>query len=143
MANFPENLGMVRKNWWYRWDDSPKVYRYAFDINKELYERMAQYNEKVYPFWSLPKFMDVTYEYAYSFEKELVIPLEKLYKNKSNGRIAYLCVTNRDNWIPIDWTEYDAQHLAFRNVRNGTLMRVATYENGTLFLWGSPALFSL
>lgn len=24
MANFPENLGMVRKNWWYRWDDSPK-----------------------------------------------------------------------------------------------------------------------
>ena len=43
MANFPENLGMVRKNWWYRWDDSPKVYRYAFDINKELYERMAQY----------------------------------------------------------------------------------------------------
>ncbi len=27
-----------------------------------------------------PKFMDVTYEYAYSFEKELVIPLEKLYR---------------------------------------------------------------
>ena len=138
MANFPENLGMVRKNWWYRWDDSPKVYRYAFDINKELYERMAQYNEKVYPFWSLPKFMDVTYEYAYSFEKELVIPLEKLYKNKSNGRIAYLCVTNRDNWIPVDWTEFDAQHLAFRNVRRGTLMRVATYENGTLNFLTDP-----
>ena len=97
-----------------------------------------RYNEKVYPFWSLPKFMDVTYEYAYSFEKELVIPLEKLYKNKSNGRIAYLCVTNRDNWIPIDWTEYDAQHLAFRNVRNGTLMRVATYENGTLNFLTDP-----
>lgn len=85
MANFPENLGMVRKNWWYRWDDSPKVYRYAFDINKELYERMAQYNEKVYPFWSLPKFMDVTYEYAYSFEKELVIPLENFIRIKVMG----------------------------------------------------------
>ena len=81
MANFPENLGMVRQNWWYRWDDSPKVYRYTFDINKELYEQMAKYNERVYPFWSLPKFRDVTYEYAYSFEKELAIPLEKLYKN--------------------------------------------------------------
>ena len=119
MANFPENLGMVRKNWWYRWDDSPKVYRYTFDINKELYEQMAKYNEKVYSFWSLPKFMDVTYEYAYSFEKELVIPLEKLYRNQCSGRIAYLCVTNRDNWIPVDWTEFDAQHLAFRNVRRG------------------------
>lgn len=138
MANFPENLGMVRKNWWYRWDDSPKVYRYTFDINKELYEQMAKYNEKVYSFWSLPKFMDVTYEYAYSFEKELVIPLEKLYRNQCSGRIAYLCVTNRDNWIPVDWTEFDAQHLAFRNVRRGTLMRVATYENGTLNFLTDP-----
>lgn len=99
---------------------------------------MAKYNEKVYSFWSLPKFMDVTYEYAYSFEKELVIPLEKLYRNQCSGRIAYLCVTNRDNWIPVDWTEFDAQHLAFRNVRRGTLMRVATYENGTLNFLTDP-----
>lgn len=138
MTDFPQQLRPVRKNWWYRWDDSPKIYRYTFSANRELYERMAGYGEDVYPFWRLPKFKDVTNEYGYCFKKELVIPLEKLYKTKRNGKIAYLCVTDRDRWTPIDWTEYDAGHLAFRYVRKGTFMRVATYENGALCFLTDP-----
>ena len=92
---------------------------------------MAKYNEKgIFILESARKFMDVTYEYAYSFEKELVIPLEKLYRNQCSGRIAYLCVTNRDNWIPVDWTEFDAQHLAFQKCTK----RYA-YEGGYLREW--------
>lgn len=138
MTDFPQQLMPVRKNWWYRWDESPKVYRYTFSANRELYEQMAEYGEDVYPFWRLPKFKDVTNEYGYCFKKELVIPLEKLYKTKRNGKIAYLCVTDRDRWTPIDWTEYDAGHLAFRYVRKGTFMRVATYENGALCFLTDP-----
>lgn len=138
MTDFPQKLRPVRKNWWYRWDDSSKVYRYTFSVNRDLYEQMAKYGEEVYPFWRLPKFTDVTYGYGYNFKKELVIPLEKQYKTKRSGKIAYLCVSDRDRWTPVDWTTYDAGHLAFQHVRNGSFMRVATYENGTLCFLTDP-----
>lgn len=138
MTDFPQKLRPVRKNWWYRWDDSSKVYRYTFSVNRKLYEQMAKYGEDIYPFWHLPKFMDVTYAYGYNFKKELVIPLEKLYKTKRIGKIAYLCVSDRDRWTPIDWTEYDAGRLSFQYIRNGSFMRVATYENGTLCFLTDP-----
>ena len=138
MTDFPQKLRPVRKNWWYRWDDSSKVYRYTFSVNRDLYEQMAKYGEEVYPFWRLPKFTDVTYGYGYSFKKELVIPLEKQYKTKRSGKIAYLCVSERDRWTPVDWTAYDAGHLVFQYVRNGSFMRVATYENGTLCFLTDP-----
>lgn len=138
MTDFPQKLRPVRKNWWYRWDDSSKVYRYTFSVNRDLYEQMAKYGEEVYPFWRLPKFADVTYGYGYNFKKELVIPLEKQYKTKRSGKIAYLCVSDRDRWTPVDWTAYDAGHLAFQYVRNGSFMRVATYENGTLCFLTDP-----
>ena len=138
MTDFPQKLRPVRKNWWYRWDDSSKVYRYTFSANRELYEQMAEYGEEVYPFWRLPKFADVTHEYGYNFKKELVIPLDKQYKTKRSGKIAYLCVSDRDNWTPVDWTEYVASRLSFQYVRNGSFMRVATYENGTLCFLTNP-----
>lgn len=138
MTDFPQKLQLVRKNWWYRWDDSSKVYRYTFSVNRDLYEQMVKYGEEVYPFWRLPKFADVTYGYGYNFKKELVIPLEKQYKTKRSGKIAYLCVSDRDRWTPVDWTAYDAGHLAFQYVRNGSFMRVATYEDGTLCFLTDP-----
>ena len=138
MTDFPQKLRPVRKNWWYRWDDSSKVYRYTFSVNRGLYEQMAKYGEEVYPFWRLPKFTDVTYGYGYNFKKELVIPLDKQYKTKRNGKIAYLCVSARDRWTPVDWTVYDAGHLAFQYVRKGSFMRVATYENGELCFLTDP-----
>lgn len=138
MTDFPQKLRPVRKNWWYRWDDSSKVYRYTFSVNRGLYEQMAKYGEEVYPFWRLPKFTDVTYGYGYNFKKELVIPLEKQYKTKRSGKIAYLCVSDRDRWTPVDWTVYDAGHLAFQYVRKGSFMRVATYENGELCFLTDP-----
>lgn len=138
MTEFPQILRPVRKNWWYRWDDSSKLYRYTFSVNRDLYEQMAKYGEELYPFWRLPKFADVTHEYSYSFKRKLVIPLDKQYKTKRNGKIAYLCVSARDRWTPVDWTAYDAGHLAFQYVRKGSFMRVATYENGELCFLTDP-----
>lgn len=138
MTDFPQKLRPVRKNWWYRLDDSSKVYRYTFSANRGLYEQMVKYGEEIYPFWRLPKFMDVTHEYGYNYKKELVIPLDKQYKTKRNGKIAYLCVSARDRWTPVDWTVYDAGHLAFQYVRKGSFMRIATYENGELCFLTDP-----
>lgn len=141
MSDFMTKLIRVRKCDLYRWGGSAKIYRYTFSVNRELHEQMAQYGEKVYPFWRIPKFKDTTYDYAYSYQKELVIPLEKQYRNVRNGKIAYLCASNRDHWIPVDWTVYDAGHLAFRYVRNGAVLRVATYEDGALHFLTDPFLY--
>lgn len=138
MSDFMTDLIRVRKCALYREGGAAKIYRYTFSVNRELIDQMAQYREKVYSFWSIPKFKDVTFDYAYSYEKNLDIPLEKQYKNRRSGKIAYLCASNRERWIPVDWTVYDASHLIFRYVRKGAVLRVATYENGTLHFLTDP-----
>ena len=136
--DFPEPLQLVRKSWWYAMDMSAKMYRYTFSINRELYESMAIYGEELYPFWRLPKFKDVTHGYAQYYKKEMKIPSEQIYKEKCDGKIAYLCLSSRDSWIPVDWTEYDRNNLVFRNLKKSSMMRVATYENGSLHFVTDP-----
>ena len=136
--DFPEPLQLVRKSWWYGMDMSAKMYRYTFSVNRKLYESMAIYGEELYPFWRLPKFKDVTHGYAQYYKKEMKIPSEQIYKEKCDGKIAYLCLSSRDSWIPVDWTEYDRNNLVFRNLKKSSMMRVATYENGALHFVTDP-----
>lgn len=136
--DFPEPLQLVRKSWWYAMDMSAKMYRYTFSVNRELYESMAIYGEELYPFGRLPKFKDVTHGYAQYYKKEMKIPSEQIYKEKCDGKIAYLCLSSRDSWIPVDWTEYDRNNLVFRNLKKSSMMRVATYENGSLHFVTDP-----
>ena len=136
--DFPEPLQLVRKSWWYAMDMSAKMYRYTFSVNRGVYESMAAYGEELYPFWRLPKFKDVTHGYAQYYKKEMKIPSERIYKEKRDGKIAYLCLSSRDRWIPVDWTEYDRNNLVFRNLKKSSIMRVATYENGSLHFVTDP-----
>lgn len=138
VSDFPEKLGTVSRNRWYKWDDSSKIYRHTFSVNRTLYEEMAQWGEEVYPFWRLPKFVGVTREYAFFYKKELKVPASHLYKEKRQGKIAYLCLSKRNRWIPVDWTGYDIENLVFRDVRKGAVMRVATYEKGELHFVTDP-----
>ena len=136
--DFPEPLQLVRKSWWYAMDMSAKMYRYTFSVNRGVYESMAAYGEELSPFWRLPKFKDVTHGYAQYYKKEMKIPSERIYKEKRDGKIAYLCLSSRDRWIPVDWTEYDRNNLVFRNLKKSSIMRVATYENGSLHFVTDP-----
>lgn len=136
--DFPEPLQLVRKSWWYAMDMSAKMYRYTFSVNRGVYESMTAYGEELYPFWRLPKFKDVTHGYAQYYKKEMKIPSERIYKEKRDGKIAYLCLSSRDRWIPVDWTEYDRNNLVFRNLKKSSIMRVATYENGSLHFVTDP-----
>lgn len=138
LSDFLEPLEAVRTNWWYKSDDSGKVYRNTFSVNRKLSEEMEAYKEELYPFWTVPNFIDVTHKYAYYYKKELEIPSSKLYPEKRKGKIAYLCSSSRYRWEPIDQTKYDTDNLVFHNIRKGTVMRVATYEQGTLHFVTDP-----
>lgn len=56
-----------------------------------MYEEMRKYEEELYPFWRLPKFVDVTREYAYYYKKELKIPPSKYIEKNVTGRLL-ICV---------------------------------------------------
>lgn len=132
ISDFLQTLELARNSWWYKPDDSGKVYRTTFSINRKLFNEIAAFGEDVYPLWRLPKFIDVTRQYAYYYKEELKIPASRIYPEKRKGKIAYLCFSSRDNWVPIDWTEYDKDNLIFCNLKKGAVMRIATYEDGFL-----------
>lgn len=137
-TEFPGSFVYTCKDDWYNNDDAVKVYRSTFSVNRELYNEMAELTLDLYPFWKLPKFKDVTYSYARYYMGQLRIPSSKIDKDKAKGKIAYLCITDRDRWVPVDWTEYDANKLEFRDIRKGAVLRVGTYEKGKLSFITDP-----
>ncbi|MDD3037206.1 hypothetical protein [Bacteroides sp.] len=60
MWKFPSQLGPVRDDFYYKSENSPKVFRYHFSLNRAICEAMAMQQEEIHPFWRLPKFEDVT-----------------------------------------------------------------------------------
>jgi hypothetical protein len=132
MSEFFGPFGKTHGNWWYRFDNSPKIYRHTFQIDRKLRREMTAYHEPLYSFWNLPTFRDVTREYAYYYQKELKIPATLIYKTKREGEIAYLCLSSRNEWIPVAWAPYHSDGMTFHNIKKGAVVRLATYENEKL-----------
>lgn len=139
MSEMPGNFGLVRMNGWYKTNESSKVYRYTFSVNRKMFEEMATCKEEIYSFWRLPRFIDVTHEYSYSYKKKLNIPACRIYNNETNVKLTYLCLSSRNGWTPIDWaiTESDGS-VIFKNVRKGAIMRVASYKEGAICFLTDP-----
>lgn len=137
-TEFPGNFVLTRKEWWYWWEDASKIYRRTYSLNRELYSEMSQLTTDLYPFWRVPHFVDVSYTYARHYKEILQIPSSKIYSKNVEGKIAYLCMSNRDKWIPVDWTKYDAKNMCFKDIRKGSIMRVAVYEKGELTFVTDP-----
>lgn len=138
MCDFPSSFTVTHKSGWYSWDDSAKVYRFKFSLNKEMNQQLMSFGEPVYPFWNNPQFVDVTISHAYYYNTQLKIPAEKIYKEGKKGKIAYLCMSNRDEWIPVDWTEYEVGNLVFKDVKKGAIIRIAVYDSGNLYFITDP-----
>lgn len=141
MTDFPRELWPTEKNWWYEHDDSPKVYRTTFSLNRTLAEETSYDGEEIYPFWSLPKFTDITHVYGRHYLEQVRIPVSRLYNTPTKGKIAYLCLSYRKRWIPVDRTVYKRGQLIFNKLRKGSVMRIATYENKELEVIGTPGCF--
>lgn len=129
---------MARTSYWLQDGELIKTYRYTYSLNWEMLKDMTALEKNVCPFWRLPKFKDVTYLNINYFLKHLNIPASRVYDVKSDAKIAYLCACNRQEWIPVDWTKYDPEHLVFNQIKKGPVMRVATYEKGQLHFVTDP-----
>lgn len=137
MNDYPNQPTLTRLSPW-RKIEKTKVYRRTFSLNCKVKEEMAELDEMVHPFWAQPRFVDVTDTYAPFYKEKMTIPKSKLYTEKRQGQIAYLCCSFRRGWLPVDWTEYDGGDLEFHQIQKGAIMRVATYENGVLYFLTDP-----
>ena len=137
LQDFPYMPQMVRKDWM-QWSPKVKVYRTTFSVNREIERQMASLEKEVYPFWKSPRFVDVTYPYAYYYKEELHIPSDMLYTSNVHSRIAYLCVNWLFDWIPVDWAVCDPDNLVFHQIQKGCVMRVAVYEDDKLHCLTDP-----
>lgn len=138
VTDFPRIFWPIDKHRWYKHDNTAKIYRNTFSINKPLLDKITKIADDIYPFWKIPKFVDVTYIYDPHSGKELRIPKSKLYSNHSKSKIVYLCLSCKSDWIPVDWTDYKSDGLVFHNIRKGGIMRVAIYEDGQIYFLTDP-----
>ncbi len=134
---FPDPLKEVRKD---KMCAMPKikVYRQTFSLNRTMEEAMQHLDTAVVPFFRHPRFTDVTFPYTEAFSKKLEIPSFALYPGTPRSRIAYLCASRRMDWEPVAWADFSDESLVFTDIQKGSVMRVATYEQGKLRYWTDP-----
>ena len=111
----------------------PKVFRHRFRINRDIVDDFREENE--YPaLFHNPDFIDVTDEYYITTDIVREVPADAM----ENTKVAYICVFDNCEWIPVFYGKISSEKVTFKSmVRNVTYM-AATYRNGKIRPFGNP-----
>ena len=114
----------------------PKIFRYRFSLNKKFYNDFR--NEKEIPhLFRLPKFTDVTDEYYNTTNVVRKVPPEL-----SNNHVAYICVFDNREWIPVYYGTIENNKVEFNSMGRNILYIAATLEHGKMKPFGSPFIIT-
>lgn len=115
----------------YRHISKGKVYRqmYSTDVWKESLVRSLPAKELT-AVASRTKTKDVTGLYSSSLADTFVIPDSLMYGGASLPAVAYLCMTSRMDWLPVDWTAIENGKIVFRRIGRGNIFRVSCRKSG-------------
>lgn len=117
-----------------------KVFRRTFDLNEKDLDRMNTYSMFIHPYFRVPLFIDVTSLYSAQRIQDLKFPKTFLYENVASKHIVYLCISRRQDWVPIAWTLQENDSLSFCNVERDIVCRLATWNGFRLNLCSDPFL---
>ncbi len=110
----------------------PKIFRRKFEINYEILSDLR--NESSVPYlFKMPTFADVTDEYYETTDIKRIIP-----KNYHNHEIAYICVSDRDNWVPVHYGKIRGDYATFKSMGRNILYVVGIWENEHIKPVGDP-----
>ena len=110
-----------------------KVYRKMFGVNQHLNKQLQKLTTTVPPFFSQPRFTDVTSSYTgRNPVRSISIPESAWYDGNKNLSLVYLCVSQKKDWVPVAWTQFDKKHTRFDNIKSDIVFRIASWENGRL-----------
>lgn len=112
-----------------------KVFRRRFSINRDMAETFA--NESYVPsLFRTLNITDVTDEY-YDNPVDVVRPVPKMYSNK---KVAYICVFDNANWVPVYYGKIKNGKVKFNCMGPDIVYMAALYVNGRFTPFGNPFL---
>lgn len=110
----------------------PKVFRYCYKLNREYAKDLE--NEKEVPnLFQMPKFTDVTNEYYETTDVVRCVP--KKYADK---QIAYICVFDNRNWIPVHYGKVEDGKVKFKSMGRNIMYIASFYINNKIIPFGNP-----
>lgn len=112
-----------------------KVFRRRFSINKDMAETFAR-EDYVPSLFRTLNIIDVTNEY-YDNPVDVVRPVPKKYSDK---KVAYICVFDNANWVPVYYGKIKNGKVKFNCMGPDIVYMAALYVNGRFTPFGNPFL---
>ena len=115
----------------------PKVFRYRYSVNQQL-ENDLKYEKSVPElFAKSPRIFDVTDEYCATTDVTRPVP-----KEIQNRRVAYICVFDNRNWVPVDYGVIRDGKVKFKSMGRGIMYMAGLFIDGTIVPFGNPFLLA-
>lgn len=131
MGNFPGDTAHYFHSY-----VKPKVFRYRYSVNKQMVLDL-KHEVGIPKLFENPHFTDVTDEYCTTSDVIRPVP-EEIRRN----RIAYICVFDNRDWVPVDYGTICEGKVTFRSMGRGIAYMVGLYENGTIIPFGNPFILT-
>ena len=111
----------------------PKVYRHRFSLNREIAKDLRK-EQKIPELFRHADFIDVTDEYGEVSDIMRTVPSD------TKGKVAYICVFDNRNWVPVDYSSIRNGKATFRKMGRNVMYMAATYADGRIVPFGNPFL---
>lgn len=110
----------------------PKVFRYRFQPNRQYMDDL-KWEAEVPSLFRTPRFTDATDEYYETTDVVRDIP-----ENAKEERVAYICVFDNRNWVPVHYGVVKKGKVAFKSMGRNIMYMAAFYKNGMVMPFGNP-----
>lgn len=116
-----------------------KTHRVTYGMNKKWIKTNGDIS-CLYPTFRYACLQDVTSVYNDSTIYQIRVSAEDMYNGINQKELVYLCLSNRNQWIPVDFAAMQGKQVCFNNVGAGTVCVVATWDGSTLKVQSDPFL---
>ena len=116
-----------------------KVYRDTYGPNENIIHKLIDVPH-IWPTFKKPFFKDVTNEYISNEKSTIIIPLKELNGSLDKDEPVYLCLSNKQEWQPVDFTFIQKDTIRFEYVEGGIVGLLATWDEKELIPLSDPFL---
>lgn len=114
-----------------------KVYRTTYSLNKGLMKRVESMGN-VYPTFRNFFSKDVTATYLSDSIQTVVIPEAYLFHKPHKGEALYLCLIDKQNWVPVAYTLYNGGNVCFTPVEGDFTCIISIWDGQNLIPISDP-----
>lgn len=114
-------------------DVKAKAFRETYSLQDKRTAELGEDKNDIPPIFRFPKFKDVTDVYADGkLMPELVIKEQELIGKTKKSKPYYLCIPQKQSWIPVDFSILRNGQLSYKNFKAGTVVCIAQYRHGEM-----------